>query len=191
MNNFVSAFADRLVGFLEQKRALGFSFSNTTDFKFFDRMCAEQYPDESTLTSEICYAWATRRNNESVKTTARRMPFIREFARYLLRNGEQAYVLPIGIEKKGQKYIPHIYSHTELSVMWQAFDSIKPTKVYPVAHLVLPALVRLLYCCGMRPSEALNLRMDDVDLCSGKIFIAEAKGNRDRIVMLADDVLEL
>jgi integrase len=189
--NFTSSFAERLSGFLEQKRALGYSYSNITDLKFFDRMCAEQFPDKTTLTADICNAWASRRGNESVKTTAKRLPFLREFARYLIRNGEQAYILPSGTLKKAQRYIPHIYSHEELSEMWQAFDKICPTKEHPVAHIVLPTLIRLLYCCGMRPSEALNLRIGDVNLNSGKIFIAESKGNRDRVIMLVGDVLKL
>jgi len=189
--NFASNFAERLDGFLEQKRALGYSFSSISDLRIFDRLCAEQFPDETNLTIDICNAWATRRGNESVKTTARRIPFIREFARYLIRNGEQAYIVPAGTIKKTQRYIPHIYSHSELTEMWRFLDGITPTKDYPAAHLVMPTLIRLLYCCGLRPSEALNLKLEDVNLSSGKLFIAESKGNRDRIVMLSDDVREM
>jgi integrase len=154
-------------------------------------MCAECFPGETILTADICNTWATRRGSETAKTTLGWSAFIREFARYLLRNGEQAYVLPLGTSGKSQRYIPHIYSRSELAGLWRSFDNIKPTKTHPVAHLALPMLVRILYCCGMRPGEALKLAVDDVDLHSGKIFIAEAKGNRDRIVMLADDVLEM
>ena len=118
------------------------------------------------------------------------MPFLREFARYLIRTGEQAYILPNGIVKRAQRYIPHIYYHAEIAELWRAFDGVRPTKVYPAAHVVMPALIRLLYCCGLRPSEALNLRIEDVDLCGGKLFIVESKGHKDRIVMLADDVWE-
>ena len=188
---FVSAFAQRLSGFIEQKRALGYTYANTSDPKMFDRMCAEQFPGETKLSLDICNAWAIRRGSETVKTTAGWSAFIREFARYLLRNGEQAYVLPLGTKSKAQRYIPHIYSHTELADMWRAFDEIQPEKAYPAAHLVLPTLVRLLYCCGMRPGEAYKLRVNDVNLNSGKIFIAQSKGNRDRIVMLAGDILDL
>lgn len=188
---FTSPFAERLSGFLEQKRALGYCYSNITEFKFFDRMCAGQFPNEVSLTADICSAWAVRRGAESVKSSGSWSAFIREFARHLIRNGEQAYVLPIGTEKKSKRYIPHIYSHTELAEMWRAFDKMLPTKLYPAAHVVMPTLIRLLYCCGMRPSEALNLRVDDVNLSSGKVFIAESKGNRERIVMLADDVLQM
>jgi integrase len=188
---FTSLFAEKLSGFLKQKRALGYSYDNITEFKFFDRMCIEQFPDETTLTADVCNAWAVRRGTETVKSTTGWSAFIREFARYLIRNGEQAYILPIGTEKKAQRCIPHIYSRTELAEMWRAFDGIRPTKAYPVAHIVLPTLIRVLYCCGMRPNEALNLRMGDVNLHSGKIFIAESKGHKDRIVMISDDVLEL
>jgi integrase len=188
---FVSAFAERLTGFLDQKRALGYTYSNVSDPRMFDRMCVECFPGETRLTAEICNTWATRRGSETAKTTASWSAFIREFARYLLRNGEHAHVLPHGTAGKSQRYIPHIYSHSELAVMWQAFGNVQPTKTYPVAHLALPVLVRILYCCGMRPGEALKLSVDDVDLRSGKIFIAESKGNRDRIIMLADDVLEM
>lgn len=189
---FVSEFAERLIGFIDQKRALGYTYDNVADPKMFDRMCAEQFPGENSLTADICSAWAVRRGKETAKATAGWSAFIREFARYLLRNGEQAYVMPRGaIAKKSQRYIPHIYSHTELGDMWRAFDEVQPTSAYPTAHFILPTLIRLLYCSGMRPGEALNLRMDNVNLRDGKIFIAESKGNRDRIIMLADDVLEL
>jgi integrase len=188
---FVSPFADRLTDFMHQKRALGYTYANISDPRMFDRMCAERFPGETSLTAEICNAWAILRGKETAKTTAGWSAFIREFARYLLRNGEQAYVLPPGTVRKGQRYIPHIYSHTELADMWQAFDEIEPTKAYPAAHLVLPTLIRLLYCCGMRPGEALKLKTGDVNLFSGKIYISESKGNKDRIVMLADDILEM
>lgn len=188
---FVSAFAENLAGFIDQKRALGYSYSNISDPKMFDRMCFEQFPYENNLTADICNAWAVKRGKETVKTTTHWSAFIREFARYLLRNGENAYILPFGTVGQGQRYIPHIYSHKELAEMWQMFDAYQPTEAYPIAHLVLPTLIRLLYCCGMRPSEALKLKVSDIDLLSGKLFIAESKANRDRIIVLADDVLEL
>jgi len=189
--NFTSTFAERLDGFLKQKRALGYVVRYLTDFRAFDRMCIEQFPNETELTADICNAWVTRHGEESVKTTEKRLPFIREFARYLIRNGEQAYILPNGIIKKSQRYIPHIYSQLELSEIWQELDNIRSSKWYPTAHIIMPTLIRLLYCCGLRPSEALRLKVEDVDLSAGKIFIAESKGNRDRIVMLSDDVRRL
>jgi integrase len=186
-----SRFAKRLEGFLEQKRALGYSFSNLTDFKLFDRMCASRFPDETELTPEICNAWAMRRGNEAAQTINRRLPFIREFARHLIRNGEKAYILPVGTIKGAERYMPHIYTHEELAKLWEMAETASPTNNNPAARIIMPTLLRLLYCTGIRPSEAFRLTMADTNIQSGKLFIAESKGNRDRIVMLAGDILLL
>jgi integrase len=188
---FNSHFAERLEGFLLQKRALGYSFNNITDFKLFDRMCVAQFPSETELTADICNAWATRRNNETPQTINRRLPFIREFAKYLIRNGEQAHIYPTGTVKGAQRYVPHIYSHDELVKLWKAAEAVAPSKHNPAAHIIIPTLLRLLYCSGIRPSEAFKLKIQDIDLQSGKIFIAESKGNRDRIVTLCGDILDI
>jgi integrase len=47
------------------------------------------------------------------------------------------------------------------------------------------------YCCGLRPVEARKLRVEDVDLNTGKLYIRESKGHKDRIVFMADDVTTL
>jgi integrase len=43
-------------------------------------------------------------------------------------------------------------------------------------------IVRMLYGCGMRVSEPLNLRLKDVLLDAGQIIIRAAKGGKDRVV---------
>ncbi len=50
-------------------------------------------------------------------------------------------------------------------------------------------MVRLLYGCGMRVSEAPALRIKDVDLVNSRVIIREAKHNKDRVVALPCSVL--
>jgi integron integrase len=50
-------------------------------------------------------------------------------------------------------------------------------------------VVRLLYGCGLRVSEPLELRIKDVDLDGARLIIRSAKGNKDRIVPLPQCVL--
>lgn len=52
-------------------------------------------------------------------------------------------------------------------------------------------IFRLIYCCGLRISEARTLKQEDVDLKNGRVRILEAKGHKDRFVYLADDLAEL
>lgn len=44
-------------------------------------------------------------------------------------------------------------------------------------------ITHLLYGCGLRVSEPLNLRIKDVDLNLGRLYVHQAKGNKGRVVL--------
>jgi integrase len=189
---FHSHFADRIYGFVRQKNAVGFPYVESTRLlRDFDRFCRDRFPGETTLTQEIGLAWAVRKDTERNNAFRNRLIPVREFARYLNRCGEPAFVLPPNFARKGQRHIPHIYSEEEIATLWDVLDHLHPRKGYPIRHLVFPILVRLLYCCGLRPGEARKLRAVDVDLEKGRLDIMESKGHKSRIVMMADDVTEI
>ena len=54
----------------------------------------------------------------------------------------------------------------------------------------MPLLFRMLYGCGLRISEALNLRVRDVDLEVGVLTINDGKLNKDRMVPISLELLE-
>ena len=58
-------------------------------------------------------------------------------------------------------------------------------------YYVIPVIFRLLYTCGLRSSEARLLRVDDIDLSTGKVFIRKSKGWEARIIYVSDDRLDL
>ena len=58
-----------------------------------------------------------------------------------------------------------------------------------IVHLVMPVLFRLLYTCGLRVSEALHLKVADVDLDAGVLAIYGAKGDKERLVGISDSML--
>ncbi len=51
-------------------------------------------------------------------------------------------------------------------------------------------IVKLLYGCGLRLSELINLRITDINSENMTIKIRNAKGNKDRIVMLSASLLQ-
>lgn len=116
---------------------------------------------------------------------------VREFARYLNRNGETAYILPPDIARKDAPYAPYIYTEAEILAIWNVLDHLTPRGGFPVRQFVIPAMVKLLYCCGLRPAEVRRLRVRDVDLDKGRLNIMESKQHRSRIVMMADDMVEM
>jgi len=51
-------------------------------------------------------------------------------------------------------------------------------------------IVHLLYGCGMRVSEPLNLRIKDVDLKQRRLYVYQTKGNKGRVVLLPNCLAE-
>ena len=52
-------------------------------------------------------------------------------------------------------------------------------------------LLALCYGCGLRASESVRLKVGDIDKAQGIIRIVQAKGRKDRHVMLSPEMLEL
>ena len=52
-------------------------------------------------------------------------------------------------------------------------------------------MFRVIYCCGLRSSEACFMKCSDVNLNNGAIKVIGSKGRKDRVVYLSPDLLEL
>lgn len=50
--------------------------------------------------------------------------------------------------------------------------------------------VKLIYCCGLRLSECLSLTIHDIDAEGGKLWIRKSKGKKDRMVPIAETLIE-
>lgn len=187
---FQSGFSEKLSSFVMQKNNVGFPYTGSLKYlREFDRMCSEQFPGQCALTKEICMQFAVRRDTEQNNSFNNRLMPIREFAKYLIRTGEDAYLISAEFVKHKPHRTPYIYSQKEILSIWDYYDNRKPTHKAPVKHLVMSAIIRLLYCCGLRPVESVRLRVQDVNLTTGKLYIIESKGHKDRIVMMPDDLI--
>ncbi len=58
-----------------------------------------------------------------------------------------------------------------------------------IANIKHRAIISTIYSCGLRISEAINLKVQDVDSSLMTIKIVNAKGKSDRIVMLSEKLL--
>jgi len=189
---FSSNFKKYIEGLITQKQAIGISYIRSQkQLKIFDKFCMEHYPQEMQLTQKIVMHWAELRPHEHVNSLICRISPVRQLIKYMNSIGVEAYVLSQGISAKEIRYVPHIYTKQELKAFFAAVDQCRYNKYSPVRHLVVPVIFRVLYCCGLRASEATGLKVDDVDLETGKLTIRKSKGNKDRNVMLSEDVLNL
>ncbi|MGY0425492.1 MAG: tyrosine-type recombinase/integrase [Polaribacter sp.] len=53
------------------------------------------------------------------------------------------------------------------------------------------AIITLLYSCGLRISEIINLQLTEIDVDRKQLIVINAKGRKDRFVSLADNFLPL
>ncbi len=60
-----------------------------------------------------------------------------------------------------------------------------------IENLKHRAIISTIYSCGLRISEAVNLKISDIDSSAMTVKIVNAKGKNDRIVMLSEKLLEL
>lgn len=179
--------------FVEQKHALGFPYVDSGRIVGnFDRYCAERFPQENTITEEMGLSWATMRENEGKKGLCTRVGVVRELARFLRREGVDAYLIPTDLGKTpSSRYQPHIFTDSELKRIFDASDKLTINHRDPTAHLVAPVLFRLLYTCGLRPSEGRLIKRQDIDLEQGTLLIAESKGHKDRVIALSESMTAL
>lgn len=191
---FKSNFASRLAAFIEEKRSLGYDYeSGESRLRNFDEFCHRNYPDEYRLTKDIVLDWSTRKPTEHNNAFNCRMSYIKEFARYLLRNGEPAYVLPPKLAKRDPQRTPYVFTIDELRKIFAYADSLaaNESSCSYITYCSFAMMQKLMYSSGLRPCEARKISVDDISLTKGIIQIKESKGHKDRNVVLADDMLKL
>ena len=82
--------------------------------------------------------------------------------------------------QKQRRKIPDILTREELTAMFDACDNLRDK-----------ALLMIIYSSGLRLSEAINLRVKDIDSKTMRVFISSGKGDRDRFTILSHATLEV
>jgi len=195
-NNYIwkSKLGLDIKNFIALKKANGFLY-NAEEYQLtrFDSLCYKHKNMDSTvLTRELVEQWSKQLPNESKNTRNYRVSYVRVFANYLLAIGKEAYI-PVakGSYVKSLVYVP---SFKEVEMFFNVVDNYKSIKDYENRErfeLIYPVLFRLLYCCGLRNSEGSFLKRKLIDLKKGIITIIKSKGQKDRIVYIASDLLKL
>ena len=140
--------------------------------------------------------WAAERGEPHVRTQSamewaaaagtpwqreKRLRAVATFARHARAENSQHDVPPICVfGRRHVRPVPHIYSPDELRRLFAAASQLPAS--WPLRPQVFTTLLSLLAVTGMRISEALALRFDDVTVDG--LVIRKAKFNKSRIVPL-------
>lgn len=187
---FLSALTVPIESYIAEKQAVGYKFEKGADMlKSFDSFVYSRCLKETGLTKQLVMEWTARKPNETVSTQCGRISLLRGLANYMNRIGYSAYVYPKAIVTVDRySYTPYIFSSDEIKRIFEVCDHYPPNDCTPNRHFVLPLLLRILYGCGLRISEAVHLTLQDVDLNKGFLHIRNTKFNKERILPMADSL---
>lgn len=190
---YASPLKPYIEGLISQKRSLGYNYEyEAYIFKAFDDYCIKKGLEETNITKKLLEDWFILRDTESKGYRAQRISFVRQLSLYMNSLGIDAYI-PKDFSRR-EIHVPHILNDEEVISFFSAVDSYQPaTSAKPFERLAVEYKVffRLVYCCGLRNAEACNLTVKDVDLDKGILTIIHSKGNKDRLVYLAEDMKQL
>lgn len=188
-------FTPIVMNFLEYKRGLGYKYDDGRMYTLRGILVQlNSYgADDSELTEQMVWDIQKKHPEESSSTQSIRITLLRQLALYMNRQGYKAYVFPSGFYKF-QKTIfkASIYSQQEIESFIRVCDCYcrESRHLALSAKAVYPFLVRTLYACGLRISEALRLKSEDVDLMGKFLLIRESKKNKSRYIPISDSLTE-
>ena len=181
-----------LQGFLDYREASGYGTDNHKRLlTAFIHFCEYSFPNAGSVTKTMIDGFLSDRAECTTNTQAAYISILRAFMKYICFLGKSAYVPDDDYSLRREAYIPHIPDKEELLSFFRTVDGHSPDSPAFHAGIMLPVIFRMQYCCGMRPGEPLRLRKDDVSLTDGDIYICETKNNRDRHIVMSNDLLRL
>jgi len=190
-NQFHSPLSELMGQFIREKQACGYRYQRETHELFrLDRFLCEIGLQSPELPRDVVDRWTEKRVYEKPSNQRLRIIRLRQLALYLRRQGLDAYVPETTKTAiKRIEFVPYIFSHQQIKNIFQAADCIPSDGRSPMRHLIMPEVFRLLYCCGMRVSEVVQLRVSDVDLAAGILTVREGKFSKDRLVPLTPSMM--
>lgn len=200
--NYFSKLSRYIEEFIAQKRTNGYSYeSEAYIYTKFDEYCSVNDLSATDLTKENLAGWRTIRKTESKGFLSQRISSVRQLLIYINTLGIVTYIPQhfTNVEKN----VPHILNDREIKEFFEQADLYLPKACTPTCAdanarpefmrmaCEYKVLFRLIYCCGLRNSEACDLKWENFRPTEKTIIIIHSKGDKDRLVYLNENLTHL
>lgn len=180
---FNSFLAAHLKAYLELRQHFGYTSFSTNPYpaRDFDRYVSfRNIYSVRDLDEGFVVHWiysvpcAPRTKNEKLR-------FARGFFRYLIRMGLAQDNPALRVRYlKARPFKPYIYTLHEIHQILEEAKKLEGAD--PLLGATLAAMILLIYACGLRVSEALNLKIEDVDFEENALSLWRTKFHKERLV---------
>jgi integrase/recombinase XerD len=168
--------------YIALRRSLGFKLNDMaadlTKFASFLEQKAAPY-----ITTALALEWAMQSTDHLPSHWARRLGFVRVFARHWSATDPRTEIPPAGLLPfRAQRARPYLYTEQEIQRLLAAAKSLSPAS--GLRPWTYHCLFGLLAVSGLRISEAIKLERQDVDFYQGVLTIRQTKFNKNRLIPL-------
>jgi integrase len=174
------------------KETMGFGLRKFKEIlKEFDRFFIIENVTSLFITQPLIAKWRATSVNDSNRTVYDKYSVISQFSRYMTHLGYPCYAPRLPKRNFGD-YVPYVFTHEQIQDIFLACDSmVMPYNNMDSKLFEIPAILRLLYSTGMRVSEAVSLRNNDVDFEHNRIVVKKTKNQQQRLIPLNPSMFQV
>lgn len=187
---FKSIFKNELSNFIKFKRNSGLKYQNEIyRLKTVDNILFSLNLNSKKITKKS-FDELVKRNNMQGENYARHYGITLDFLKFLISNGYKNTYYENKKFKIINNYNPVIFNDSEIITLFETMDKytkkFKDNKYY--SYYTYSIIIRLLYSCGLRISEAINIKINDINFNENTISIINSKRNVSRIIVFSNSM---
>ena len=178
MNTLREAVTD----YLAMRRSLGFKL-RVAGIRLFDFVSFLEKKGACHITISLALEWAQLPSSVQPQEWAQRLSFVRGFARYRSATDSRTEIPPNALlPYRAKRARPYLYTDQEVEQLLKAaLNLYRPNGLKRWTYY---CLLGLLAVSGLRISEAMGLKTEDVDLNNGVLTVRVTKFGKSRLVPL-------
>lgn len=151
--------------------------------KLFDDYLYNINHTEKSIDETIVERWIKEISDGiSINTASQHIHYIRQLLLFLIGNGYYCFV-PKTIMTR-DTYVPYLYTDQDIENIFKNADSFIAPRAVKNIYIAkeMPLLLRLLFCCGLRVGETINIKVGDIDFERNLIILRVTKKYKQRLV---------
>ena len=171
----------RAQAYLAERRALGFQLKVQGNLLLDFARYADSHGPRGPLTSQLAIQWACLPKQAQRAYWAQRLAVVRLFAQHLWLTEPRTQLPPRHLFGPAfSRHPPHLYTPGQIAHILRRASQLTGR----LGPYTFQTLVGLLACTGLRISEALHLKVGDVDWGQSSLIVRQSKYGKSRIVPL-------
>lgn len=187
--NFNGIFKEELLGFIEYKEKCNQNtYSHVVNMVDFDKYTISINLKKKLFTKELVLNFINSHKDICESTKSVYASCMRQFGMYLNRYDNNAYILPYKYFQRNYNFFPYIFKEEEIE---KIFNTIKVSYTrFPKKQKQIYLIFKILFSTGMRISEVLNLKRENIDYKNKTIYIENTKNKTDRLLPISENLIQ-